>query len=245
MNNTTRIRPEWPDDELIRKYLSRTATTEEESRIEMRLLDDPDFLEHIERELALREGLAALPEPISEPRRYSPPSTLPTKSLPRRTSNRRWQWATAAAFVLAVGLIAALATLKRSIDERDTLSMRIALLDAPIANVPIVPVSIMRGAAAATALPRSPVVLRVYLPETASASEPRKYQVTISRDGAGGEDGAERPAFDISDLVAMDDGSLSIALNATALVPGSYALVVREQAAEGKSEVMRVMLSAR
>ncbi|MEO8459585.1 MAG: hypothetical protein ABI451_03560 [Dokdonella sp.] len=232
MKHTTMTRPEWPDDELIRKYLNGAVTPDEEARVELRLLDDPDFLGHMERELALRDGLAALSEPLAEPHRGA---TL-MRVMPRRTS-RRWQWAAAATFVLAIGLLAALATLKRSIDERNALAMRIAQLDMPVANVPIVPVSIMRGVSVATELPRSLTVLRVYLPETTTVVDPGKYRLTIIQDGS------KQPAFDISDLVAMDDGSLSMTLNAGKLLPGRYVLIVNDQPPTGKAEVMRAVLS--
>lgn len=222
-----------PDGELVRRYVQRRATGDEEQRIEEYLLEHPDFLDDLETDLALHDGIVALsggPPPAA----MTHPGPVRI-ARPRRRFGRNPLPLAIAASVLALGgLAVSLGVLHRVIGERDALGARAA--PPVVANVPVVRVAALRSSDLAIHVPGAAdtalVLLRIIVPD----SDADRYRVSISADPAG------EPRVEVSGLVVQGDGSLSLALSTRDLVAGRYTLVAYALSADGAHEALRARL---
>lgn len=225
-----------PDEELVRRYVQQRVTADEERRVEEYLLEHPGFLDDVETELALRDGILAMsggPSPSAMP----DPPRVHVGPARQRFGRNPLPLAIAASVLALGGFAVTLGVLHRVIGERDALSEQAAL--PAVANVPVIRVAALRSSELAVHVPRAAdaafVLLRIVVPE----SDADQYRVSISADDV------SEPRVDVSGLVVQGDGSLSLALATRDLVAGRYTLVAYALSADGAHEALRARLELR
>jgi hypothetical protein len=224
-----------PSEEHVRRYLQRRASADEEARIEAYLLEHPEFLDEIETEEIIRDGLEVSKNnsgiDADEDRGNSNVKVLQPRVKP---GNSLLRWSIAASILLAVGLTSSLFALRNVIGERDSLRSLAALARNPVANVPVIWVGALRGVETIATIPRrtdgSPVVLNIAIADQTA----ERYRLSLQHAES------TTPIVVIDDLVPQPDGNLSLALPTKDIPPGLYSLVTIGAWADGEREVLRL-----
>ncbi len=213
-----------PDAEMLRDYVQRKLSPEQEEQVELWLAENPAAVTELEFDLALKEAITKAPDPRPAQDRTETPFWL------------RWLMRPAFAGAMAISLLAAIVTptaLFLAADARnEDLNQRLTRLgpqSSGLRSVSIVDLSASRGGDTVDAVLRLPerdadVVFRVFVSDPGFPS----YRVRLIDDGS-----IDRTS---SGLKLGHDDSLSVRLDAER-ISGRLRLVVYGQRGEDAVEI--------
>jgi hypothetical protein len=216
-----------PGEEVLRRYVQRRASPEEEERVELALMTDARLLDAVMTDQVLAEGLA---HAVAEPGGRVVAGSAVAES---RTVN----WAIAAALIMGVGAAVsgigwinasrALARLEAS-----------AAADRMIGQVSVVLLASERGAGNTVRVPKGdpsvPVLFELPLDPPYAA----RYRLELTSPGG------TAPDYAVDRLTIQAGGMLAALVPRTHLRAGGHALRVLAEDGEGAREMMQVEVLA-
>jgi hypothetical protein len=208
-------------EEVMRRYVQRRASPEEEERIELAMMDNPRLLDAVMVDQALVDGLV---QGIAEP--------LPRYGTGPGAESRPINWAMAAAILMGVGAAVSGAGWIQASHSLQRFQAEAA--NATVGHVAVVMVATERGTASAVHVPRGDPSIPVLFEVPLSPPFASRYRLELSSTGA------SAPEYAVEGLTPQAGGLLAALVPRRNLKAGEHSLRVVAADTQGEHELMQI-----